>query len=72
MNNKDLVNLILETKNLPILLVGDNKGVIFDRNEIFTDGIQRESNLNKSQSDEINEDLIDKILSNEPILPIML
>ena len=72
MNNKDLVNLILETKNLPILLVGDNKEVIFDRNEIFTDGIQRESNLNKSQSDEINEDLIDKILSNEPILPIML
>lgn len=72
MNNKDLVNLILETKNLPILLVGDNKGVIFDRKEIFTDGIQRESNLNKSQSDEINEDLIDKILSNEPILPIML
>lgn len=72
MNNKDLVNLILETKDLPILLVGDDKGVIFDRNEMLTDGIQRESNFNKSQSDEINEDLLDKILSNEPMLPVIL
>lgn len=71
MDNK-VLDLILATKDLPILLVGDNEGVIFDRNEILTDGIQRESNLNKSQSDEINEDLLDKILSNEPMLPIML
>lgn len=71
MDNKDL-DLIFAAKDLPILLVGDNEGVIFDRNEILTDGIQRESNLNKSQSDEINEDLLDKILSNEPMLPIML
>lgn len=71
MDNK-VLDLILATKDLPILLVGDDKGVIFDRNEIFTDGIQRESNLNKSQFDEINEDLLDKILSNEPMLPIML
>lgn len=71
MDNKDL-DLIFAAKDLPILLVGDNEGVIFDRNEILTDGIQRESNLNKSQFDEINEDLLDKILSNEPMLPIML
>lgn len=71
MDNKDL-DLIFVAKDLPILLVGDNEGVIFDRNEILTDGIQRESNLNKSQFDEINEDLLDKILSNEPMLPIML
>lgn len=71
MDNKDL-DLIFAAKDLPILLVGDNEGVIFDRNEILTDGIQRKSNLNKSQSDKINEDLLDKILSNEPMLPVIL
>ncbi len=71
MDNKDL-DLIFAAKDLPILLVGDNEGVIFDRNEILTDGIQRESNFNKSQSDKINEDLLDKILSNEPMLPLIL
>ncbi len=69
MNNKDL-DLIFAAKDLPILLVGDNEGVIFDRNEILTDGIQRESNFNKSQSDKINEDLLDKILANEPMPPV--
>lgn len=71
MDNKDL-DLIFAAKDLPILLVGDNEGVIFDRNEILTDGIQRESNFNKSQSDKINEHLLDKILSNEPMLPVVL
>lgn len=71
MDNKDL-DLIFVAKDLPILLVGDNEGVIFDRNEISTDGIQRESKFNKSQSDKINEDLLDKILSNEPMLPVIL
>lgn len=69
MNNKDL-DLIFAAKDLPILLVGDNEGVIFDRNEILTDGIQRGSNFNKSQSDKINEDLLDKILANEPMPPV--
>ena len=69
MNNKDL-DLIFAAKDLQILLVGDNEGVIFDRNEILTDGIQRESNFNKSQSDKINEDLLDKILANEPMPPV--
>lgn len=71
MDNNDL-DLIFAAKDLPILLVGDNEGVIFDRNEILTDGIQRKSNFNKSQSDKINEDLLDKILSNEPMLPVIL
>ena len=71
MDNK-VLDLILATKDLPILLVGDNEGIIFDRDELLTDGIQRESNFNKLQSDEINEELLDKILANEPMQPVSL
>lgn len=41
MANKDLLNTMSLMTELPLLLVGDNEGIIFDRDEFLTDGIQK-------------------------------
>lgn len=70
MANKDLLNTMSLMTELPLLLVGDNEGIIFDRDELLTDGIQRGSNFIKTQFCKTNKDLLDAILTGEPIPPV--